>query len=119
MIVWGGKNGDIHLNDGGRYNPASNTWNNVSATSAPEPRYSHNAVWTGAEMIIWAGVTNSGPPDYIEDVYNNGGRYNPLADAWTPVAVNSGRIGSTAVWTGSEMIVWGDISTMFLVRSIR
>src|SRR5258708_39967587 len=79
MIVWGGKNGDIHLNDGGRYNPASNTWNNVSATSAPEPRYSHNAVWTGAEMIIWAGVTNSGPPDYIEDVYNNGGPFHAQA----------------------------------------
>ena len=33
MIVWGGFNGS-QLNDGGRYNPAGNSWTAVSATSA-------------------------------------------------------------------------------------
>lgn len=49
-------------------------------------------------MIVWGGD------------FNNGGRYNPVADSWTAVRTNgapSARSSHTAVWTGSEMIVWG------------
>ena len=41
---------------------------------------------------------------------NTGGRYNPSTDSWTATSTTnapSGRVGHTAVWTGSEMIVWG------------
>src|SRR5207249_3854590 len=41
---------------------------------------------------------------------NTGGRYNPGTDSWTATSVTSapmGRNTHTAVWTGSEMIVWG------------
>src|SRR5205814_7902454 len=41
---------------------------------------------------------------------SNGGRYNPRTDAWTAnSAINAphGRFAHTAVWTGSEMTVWG------------
>ena len=43
---------------------------------------------------------------------NTGGRYNPSTDSWTATStVNapSVRYLHTAVWTGSEMIVWGGI----------
>ena len=60
MIVWGGytSNGN-RVNDGGRYNPASNTWTSVSLTNAPAARNSHTAVWTGTEMLIWGGYNGS------------------------------------------------------------
>ena len=43
---------------------------------------------------------------------NTGGRYNPSTDSWTPPAppnAPTGRDFHTAVWTGSEMIVWGGV----------
>ena len=42
-------------------------------------------------------------------VLNTGGRYNPSTDSWTATSTiaPAGRWGHTAVWTGSEMIVWG------------
>jgi hypothetical protein len=58
MIVWGGY-GDGNLNDGGRYDPAGNSWAAVSTSSAPSPRYYHTAVWTGSEMIVWGGYDGS------------------------------------------------------------
>ena len=41
---------------------------------------------------------------------NTGGRYNPSTDSWTATSTNNApdaRASHTAVWTGSEMIVWG------------
>ena len=42
-------------------------------------------------------------------VLKTGGRYNPATDSWT--ATNNIGVGGksrhTAIWTGTEMIVWG------------
>ena len=38
------------------------------------------------------------------------GRYNPSTDSWTATSTTNAageRVGHTAVWTGSEMIIWG------------
>ena len=54
-------------------------------------------------MIVWGGLT------CISDL-NTGGRYNPSTDSWTATSTTNapaGRCLHTAVWTGSEMIVWG------------
>ena len=43
---------------------------------------------------------------------NTGGRYNPSTDSWTATSTTNapaGRASHTAVWTGSEMIVWGGV----------
>ena len=59
MIVWGGLffDGDFQfLNTGGRYDPGSNSWTDVSIVNAPSPRDLHAAVWTGNEMVIWGGL---------------------------------------------------------------
>ena len=61
------------MNDGGRYNPAGNSWTAVSTTGAPAARYHHTAVWTGSEMIVWGGYNGS---SYL----NDGGRYNPAGE---------------------------------------
>jgi N-acetylneuraminic acid mutarotase len=107
MIVWGGADGTTnYLYTGARYNPTANTWVSLPTNGAPSGRYSHTAVWTGTEMIIWGGAFYGG---LWSSELNTGGRYNPAANAWTPVSTSGaplGRSEHTAVWTGTEMIVW-------------
>src|SRR5215217_7108017 len=52
-------------------------------------------------MIVWGG--------YAGGISNTGGRYNPNTDSWTSTSITDAeaRQSHTAVWTGSEMIVWG------------
>jgi hypothetical protein len=55
-------------------------------------------------MIIW-GAGGGG-------LHDTGGRYNPSTDSWTATSTANApdeRNQHTAVWTGSEMIVWADI----------
>jgi uncharacterized protein (TIGR03437 family) len=109
MIIWGGaRNSTSLLNTGSRYNPSTNTWaaTRIPANTPNSPRVSHTAVWTGKEMIIWGGFINlSGflEPD------DSGGIYIPATDTWTGISNNSPqrRGAHSAVWTGTEMIIWG------------
>ena len=83
------------------------TWTATSSTGAPDARFGHTAVWTGSEMIVWGGVGLVGG---VGEDLNTGGRYNPSSDSWTATSianVPAAREFPTAVWTGSEMIVWG------------
>ena len=57
-------------------------------------------------MIVWGG------DDGVRPLLNTGGRYNPVTDSWTATSTTNApaaRVGHTAVWTGSEMIVWGGL----------
>jgi N-acetylneuraminic acid mutarotase len=81
------------------------TWTATNLVNATA-RATHTAVWTGSEMIVWGGVECSPNCSYL----NTGGRYNPSTDSWTATSTTDtpeARSGHTAVWTGSEMIVWG------------
>ena len=104
MIVWGG----IFVpNSGGRYNPSTDSWTATSRTNAPVARIGHRALWTGTEMIVWGGLTGT---ISFENETNTGGRYNPSTNTWIATSITNAptaRSGHTAVWTGSEMIVWG------------
>lgn len=120
MIVWGGGN---HITDctlavhrnGGKYNPSTDTWTQVTITGAPVPRCMHTAVWTGTEMIIWGGYSNG----YSQ----TGGKYNPSTDTWvatsTGANVPTTRQNHTAVWTGTEMIVYGGRGAGYLNTGAR
>ncbi len=86
-------------------------WVNGSANEAPSARSGQSGVWTGQELVIWGGAlgTLAGTPQYSA----TGGWYQPDTDVWTaisPFAAPSARRSHTAVWTGSEMIVWGGFS---------
>jgi hypothetical protein len=110
MIIWGGFDGTNLLNTGGRYNPISDSWTPTSTTNAPAVRAQHSAVWTGSEMIIWGGLGCG-----LNCNLNTGGRYNPGIDSWTTTSTMnapSARWEHRAVWTGSEMIVWGGSDSM-------
>jgi N-acetylneuraminic acid mutarotase len=106
MIVWGGGPGFSVVNTGGRYNPITDTWALTSTANAPDGRGGHTAVWKSGEMIVWGGGIRRLP--YTR--FNTGGRYDPSTNTWTATSTTnapSARVGHTAVWTGTEMIVWG------------
>ena len=108
MIVWGGESssGGSTTNTGGIYDPTTNTWTAISVTNAPSAREQHTAIWTGTEMIIWGGCQTVS----CSNVFNNGARYNPTTDTWTPIGNTAGltpRHFHQAIWTGSRMVVWG------------
>ena len=108
MIVWGGESEGMgqSTNTGGVYNPVTDSWAATSLVNAPSARQQHTAVWTGREMIVWGGC----PTVYCTEVLNDGARYDPATDTWTPIANTSGltpRHFHQAIWTGSRMIVWG------------
>jgi len=112
MIIWGGVNiyasNSYVINTGGRYNPVTDSWQaTANGPNEPSPRWSHTAVWTGKEMIIWGGTNGW----YSGGIYfDNGAKYDPADDSWTPTTLinaPTGRYDHTAVWTGDAMIVWG------------
>jgi N-acetylneuraminic acid mutarotase len=117
MIVWGGFGGvwgnDTNHNDGARYFPAGNTWEPVSTRNAPVARFDHTAVWTGKEMLVWGGYTDSHARyagGHADAHLMGGGRYDPVTDSWRPITTRgapSRRCWHVAVWTGEEMIIWG------------
>ena len=119
MVVWGGYTPVVCgpgacytiYSDGGRYNPASDTWTYIPFDSAaPEGRAFHTAVWTGSKMVIWGGerCTSScyGTPPIV--LLSTGGVLDLTNGVWSStLAPLAPRIGHSAVWTGYQMIIWG------------
>lgn len=62
MIVWGGEDTGVALNEGAHYDPVTDEWTPTTSTGAPDGRAAHSAVWTGSEMIIWGGRLGAPPP---------------------------------------------------------
>ena len=113
MIIWGGSkyepasSGNVYFNNGAKYNPATNFWQEITVSNAPSGRSLHTAVWNESEMIVWGGFAQG---NSLDIAFHSGGRYNPETDSWIPTSnelVPAERIHHTAVWTGTEMIVWG------------
>jgi N-acetylneuraminic acid mutarotase len=123
VIVWGGawtkaensnETQKVYA-DGAIYDPEQGTWRPLSGKGAPSARYLHAAVWTGQEMIIWGGasvtVTDTGEQDEFL-MLTDGAIYNPQMDTWRPMPApphRKGRIDFSAVWSGSELIIYGGL----------
>lgn len=107
MIVWGGTDdyfANYRLNDGGIYDPETNSWIPVSSIQAPAGRALHTALWTGSKMIIWGGEQD--PYTRLGD----GGLFDPATNSWTSISMinaPSGRFYHTAVWAENQMLIWG------------
>ena len=110
MIVWGGLDSAYEpINTGGIYDPATNMWTALSTTNAPSPRTGHTAVWTGTQMLIFGG-SNTEVPGSAANLLADGAAYHPDSNSWTPLSstdVPSARFRHAAVWTGSEMLIFG------------
>jgi N-acetylneuraminic acid mutarotase len=109
LIVWGGGPGQGFpvpppVNTGGRYDPQTDTWTATSLLDAPFARVDHSAVWMGSRMLIWGGsVSETHSTTYL----GSGAQYDPVADAWTPIATpNAPWAGPTTVPCGTVRACW-------------
>ena len=117
MIIWGGfgegDGGVVNRRDGALFDPANNVWRQVSTRGAPSARFFHTGLWTGEEMLIWGGFSESRmrlDQRQGDAFLNTGGCYDPATDTWREITITgapSKRIHPAAVWTGREMIIWG------------
>jgi hypothetical protein len=105
LLIWGGDGLDHP--DGELYDPNTDAWTPMSALDAPDTSIANAAVWDGSEMLIWAK--------------DHGVAYNPTPDRWRelpqegePSARVSSVIPIPSIWTGSEWIVWGGLSSTSL-----
>jgi hypothetical protein len=108
MIVWGGTEISNYqpVNTGGSYNPETDTWAPLPTTDAPTARTNHAAVWdaTDKQMLVaggWDGSTVLGG-FYVYDWTSK--TWTSWTSAGDPYAM---RYGHTAIWTGTDMIIWG------------
>jgi hypothetical protein len=71
------------------------------------PRAGADAVWTGTEVIVWGGHTDVSSSR--SGVRGDGAAYDPATRQWRilPDAPIGPRNEHAAVWTGTEMLVWG------------
>jgi hypothetical protein len=94
MLVWGQ---GTHL----AYNPATDTWRQLSASRLLRVHDGFGAVvWTGREMLGWGGGC-------CGDSFSDGVAYNPATDSWRALP-NAGLRGDqrpVGVWTGKRYVV--------------
>jgi N-acetylneuraminic acid mutarotase len=112
LVVWGGEatsNGQaVYPADGARYDPALDQWTSMAAPSAPIlGRAYASSVWTGAAFLLWGGYAYTQATGSLYE--SDGHTYDPAANAWPSAWFGGpgGRSEAPAVWTGSEMMVWG------------
>lgn len=95
-------------------NPPVELWTELvsdAAMTMPDAplsgRVAPAGVWTGTELIIWAGAELDTPSGEIP--LDDGAAFNPTTGTWRVIAAApiEGRSYPGAVWTGQEMIVWG------------
>ena len=111
MVIWGGTARNwFPASGGGRYDPATDSWMPITTEGAPTPTEATPAIWTGSELLLFGGV-RAGPISAVPVPFVGPlGLYNPGMDRWRPLQANgapSNRAGHVAVWSGSEVLVWG------------
>jgi N-acetylneuraminic acid mutarotase len=89
------------------YHTATGTWSFGSnlPDSIPGGVQSSTVIAAGSAIMNWGGILNT-------QFHNRGRSYSPGLNQWSVIPAPSfdtpiGRTGHVAVWTGTEMIVWG------------
>lgn len=119
MLIWNSSAGDFddgYYDQGGIYNPTSNSWTRLANTTAPSLRSQARSCWTGDSLLIWGGYS-SGSSAWLTD-----GRLRPMASStlWTVMEAQGAPVSKSAyssVWTGSEWIVWGGSNGSALINT--
>jgi hypothetical protein len=98
------------LGDGAILNPLTNTWTKLSDMGAPSARVYAATGLGGGKWFVWGGTTRVSWGGYAAMSQNDGGLYDPAANAWKPVSTAgapSARSHAKVVWSGSTFAVWG------------
>jgi N-acetylneuraminic acid mutarotase len=110
MVVWGGYQGISDssrtiTNEGGIYDPKDDSWTPTAIENAPAARAGHQAIWTGAKMVIISG----GGVSSRTDLKSTGGQYDFETQSWTNYTseLMVERVGHKAIWNGEEILVVG------------
>jgi len=113
FVIYGGSGavGTFAYNDGGIYDPVTDTW---EAMAAGGPNiFPHTIVWSGKRVVLWGNVLGeeAGAPTVLA-----GALFDPVANAWDPVStVNAPDFsvnvytGYTNFWSGTQMLQWGGL----------
>ena len=128
-----------YYNDGFKYKPATGGYAKHIGSNTLLPRAYHAGVWTGTEMVVWGGrsesetvvathyqdYTQAPPIDYwgcstnyqVAD-YKTGGKYNPANNTWTymnPPAAIAIPTKPKMIWTETGIIAYSeDASKLYL-----
>src|SRR5205085_977526 len=101
MIVWGGLNDNRSLTDGGRYDPATDSWTPLPPGSPIVAGGS--AIWTGSDLIVWGWEPDH--PSVLSEA-----RWEPTSNVWSSIRSMSipglEPLSSLAAWTGNGLIAW-------------
>ena len=80
------------------YDPAKNTWRRIAPLPDTALRFAGSAVWDGHQVLVVAAGARA----------RSTFAYTPTTNHWRRVAsLPSARIGATAVWTGTRLLLWG------------
>jgi hypothetical protein len=76
------------------------------------------SVWTGTQMLFFARVPNRKDGADVGGCHDVAAAYTPATRVWRKLSPPLGPTGcfegtESAVWTGSEMLVWGAVNTAY------
>ena len=100
---------------GALYNPATDTWRNMSTVNAPTTTNGTDVV-LGEKVVCWggapyvAGQTYGQSPTQPSELTNSGAVYNATDDTWTAMSTTnapSPRSGMVALAMRGKMFIWG------------
>ena len=107
VFIWGGLDDQGNaLADGGIYDPQFDSWKVLpKVPGSPSARITASAVWTGTVVVVFGGTDSA-----AQNVYRDGGIYDPVANAWSvlpaPMTI-SRRNAPLAYWDGTRAVFWG------------
>jgi hypothetical protein len=91
---------------------AATRWTTIDTPRVDGREWSHT-LWTGTELVLLGGPVLEEPdPDIAPSPPTVAGlAYAPATDTWRTIdpAPLSPRFATSAVWTGSEVVVWGGL----------
>lgn len=97
----------IHL---AAYDPSSHGWRTL-APPLLDGMIAPITVWSGDELLVIAGGLEIGP---VQTQVDRSQAYDPTSDSWRPIATPLMTMwsGNAHVWTGSQLLVLPDDSTV-------
>lgn len=93
LVVWGGRTGEVPMNDGYAYDPASRHWRPLAPSPLP-PSPGAIGVWTGQQVVLVAGAEAAA--------------YDPVSHSWSPPSADylAGATVMAAAGAGGRAVVW-------------
>ena len=94
------------------YTPSTNSWA-TNLPSGPSGGDSRPIAWTGSEVLVWGGNSESASfcgPFFPSMLIGTGAAFNPTTMSWrtiSPSGAPSARRDHMGAWTGTEWMIWG------------